>query len=165
MPRRRIWKDRVVNLTLVTASDGIPIRLTGATTPDPEDSKGMTMVRCLGRLNILPLSPGTANGRTRLFVGLGIVSEEAFVAAGASLPTLDSQQEQPSSGWLLRTEVVVVDSIIASDLAAIPLEFDIRSQRKLMYGVPYLATQNVALGATPFTVSVTGVVRTLFLMP
>ena len=89
-------------------------------------------------------------------LGVGMCSEE--VTAGSILVNLEG--EKPMSGWLWRRRVVVTENTRDTFRAMA----DIRSQRKLMYGEPRLFIgYNLNQGAA-FTVGVTGLIRSLYLM-
>jgi len=163
-PRRRIWKDRVVQASIVVDGE-ILVRLTGATEPDPVDSKGMTLVRSIGRLSAFAASPGAVNGSMDLFVGIGLTSEEAFGIGTTAVSSVQVEDENPPSGWLLRTDMVMHDSIDSYDHPAVMTEWDIRAQRRLMYMVPFLRLETIVVAGSGFTLSICGVVRSLYLLP
>jgi len=162
--RRRIWKDRVLVLSLTNDSESI-FRLTGATQPDPEDSKGMTLVRCIGKFDMKPLVQGAVNGASGMWFGVGITSEEAFGVGPTVVSSVQVEAEFPPSGWLYRSVSLVIDSVDAFDQPPVTIQWDIRAQRKLMYGVPFLRVENAEADPSGFTVLLCGIVRCLYLMP
>jgi len=164
MVRRRIWKDRVITSSVVSDSE-ILFRLTGATEPDPEDSKGMTLVRSIGILNVVPQNEGGVNGVQAFFVGIGLTSEEAFGIGTTAVSSVQVEAEAPPSGWLLRTVRQVVNSVDPYDHPSVVFEWDLRAQRKLMYGVPFLRLESVLVDGGASTMLIDGVVRSLYLLP
>jgi len=164
MPRRRIWKDRVVDFNLAVDGEFV-FRLTGAAEPDPEDSKGMTLVRCIGKVNSVPSLPGASNGAAEIFLGIGLTSEEAFGIGTTAISSVIVEAEAPPSGWLLRTVGVVVNSVDSQDMPALIQEWDLRAQRKLMYGVPFLRIENATMTGVGVSTVHSMVVRSLYLMP
>ena len=90
--------------------------------------------------------------------------QEAIQASSVSIPFPQEEDEFPSSGWLYRNIVPVLAD--ATPGFPVPIiDKDIRAQRKLMYGAPWIRFVNLNQQGTPFSVRVDGVIRCLYLLP
>ena len=160
--RRRQWVDTIVDEDI--PSGGLnPKQLIPAAFQD--EIKGLTIVRMVFGLDIIPLVPqaGSASVDLQLAgLGVGIVSDEA-VAAGA-LPDPLLEASEPVTGWLWRS-LFIVNEAVAGTAFLRRVELDLRSQRKMMYGTPQLLIGNTAVTGVAFTLSVRGIVRMLVLQP
>jgi len=153
--RRRLWSDRLIDEDTVVA--GVDEELLINPGDIDEIGKGSTLVRMIISLSIQPLAIVPVSVSTVIMsYGVGLTSPE--VTEGTINVGLEG--EVPSSGWLWRDRVVVRES------APIPLRlnFDIRSQRKLMYGEPRLFLANDADVGVSFIVRTKGIIRCLYLM-
>ncbi len=161
-PRRKTdWFDTIFSQDMANGSQNIQ-RLTPT-----GFSPGHTLTRMLISFSFVPNPLGVATGIQRLDFGIGIASEDAFVAG--AVPDANAPLEFPPRGWVLRDEVIVnsrLDGANGQDSTpVIRLTYDIRAQRMLDNGVLYVATNNVAGGGTAFTVAHFGFVRILMLLP
>ena len=127
--------------------------------------KGMTLVRILIQLSLYPSDVLDDAGVQRLAIGIGLAGQEAIQQSGSAIPNPETEDEFPPSGWLYR----VVHPVIADPTPGFPtpvLDKDLRAQRKLMYGAPFVRFVNInEQGATPFSVNIQGVIRCLYLLP
>jgi len=163
MARRRQWEDFAFDLDISSGAQSAPVALTRA---PAGEVKGLTLVRTIISLAVIPLDMGSISGAPvqQVYCGLGVTGEEAVNAGGSSVADPADPVEFPPSGWLYRDVRLVVDD----STPGYPwqrFEIDLRAQRKLMYGVPFLKFTNLPQQGTAFTISVVGCVRCLYLLP
>ncbi len=153
--RRRMWSDRFIDeITLTGAIDEELLFNPG----DLDIGKGSTLVRMIGDLSLAPNADvsGSTNSMI-LSLGIGLVSPE--VVEGSIQVGLEG--ELPMSGWLWRRRLVIQESNPVQKI----IEFDIRAQRRLMYGEPRLFISNDVNVGTTFSVRTNGLIRVLYLLP
>ena len=103
MARPRAWADRLVQVTLVDAALMTPLDLL----EDLPNAAVKTVSRVIGAITIVPSSTSaTSDYVSRIDVGIGVVSAEAFVAG--VVPDPQTQADSPTLGWLYRTRLVSV---------------------------------------------------------
>ena len=162
MARRRMWIDTVMNHTIAAGSTALTVVLTRGISDN--DLKGMTLVRVLLQLTYFPANLLDDTGVQRLAAGIGVSGQEAIQASSVSILSPQEEDEFPSSGWLYRNIVPVLAD--ATPGFPVPIiDKDIRAQRKLMYGAPWIRFVNLNQQGTAFSVRVDGVIRCLYLLP
>ena len=162
MPRRRQWIDTIMTHTVVPGNTSLTVVLTEGI-PD-NDVKGMTLVRTLIQLSLIPADLLDDTGVQRLAIGIGLAGQEAIATSGTAVAFPGVEDEFPSSGWLYRTmHAVLADATPGFSTPVI--DKDIRAQRKIMYGAPFIRFTNLDEQGTPFSVSIIGIIRCLYLLP
>ncbi len=156
MARKRIWAENVVNES-TTSSGADTLDLTAGL--GEIDFKGYTLVRMIIDLTLGPLVfAANSLDSQRMSLGVAMVSDEAAIAGAFPDP---NTTDRPLTGWLWRAQAPVSEDPSVGNTRIMA---DIRTQRKLMYGVPYLTIFNDAwTGAGPFEVQTAGIFRCLFL--
>ena len=160
--RKTAWQDTLIDATLVEAGQA-GISLLGDFTQI--DTEGMTLTRLLMRLTVQQVvsSIGTANETSLYDMGIGIIEQDAFAAA--VFPDPNVQNDQPPRGWVYRARVGL------TDVAAVPswdpqfLQEDLRGRRVVGNGELVLIHNNNASIGNGFTMHITGLIRSLFLLP
>ncbi len=154
--RRRQWTDRLIDESTANAAFDEEFLINPGDTDDI--GKGSTLVRMIGDMTVHPITIVNNSVDSMVFaMGIGLVSAE--VVAGSINVALEG--EIPMSGWLWRRRITVFQA----NMDSLRVEFDIRAQRKLMYGEPRLfLANNVGTGPT-FEVVTTGLIRSLYLLP
>jgi len=166
MARENVWFDTVLNDTSLAASAQEQVQLLPPNFDQFEQYKGMTLIRVLGKITITPVTPSGALGTQLVSAGIGIIGVEALTAGGAAVPSPEVADERPSTGWMWREQIVSQDA--AGDPASMTwpqFDFDIRTGRKLMYGIPTWVISNFDVVGTSFAVRYVGIVRALFKRP
>ena len=157
MPRRRGWQDFIISESTADGTQDTQLLL-GAEVDDP---KGLTVVRMVIGLSIVPAPPDVQSPLAvmRVSMGIGIISQEAALVAAYPDPNID--EDVPVTGWMWRWNGLV------PEVATVPvrIDLDIRSQRKLMYGSPYFIMNSNLDQETAFTVNTYGLIRVLYLYP
>jgi len=154
--RRRTWTDQFIDEVTAAASIDEDLLISEADLLDI--GKGSTLVRMIGNLTVHPSTISNDSLDSMVYsMGIGLVSPD--VVAGSI--DVSSESDTPMSGWLWR----VRETVFEANVDALRINFDIRAQRKLMYGEPRIfMANNVGTGPT-FSVTVTGIVRSLYLLP
>ena len=157
MPRRRQWEDFLFDLDLTNGSRSI----TDLTRVDADEAKGMTLVRIILKLEAVELAvDGEIAAAMMVSAGIGVTGLEAIDLGVTAVAHPGTATEIPPSGWMWRDRMLVISggqtrSVFTADL---------RSQRKLLYGGPFLTIANDPQQGTAFTISVVGIVRCLYLL-
>ena len=161
-PRRlTAWDDAEVSETLTSGATGTHELMQNVS--DPE-KRGCTLVRCIINLWLVPNVPGQVEGLQQLWIGISLVSDDAFVAG--ALPDVDDVADYPMGGWLLRRTVVTQDMVAnASNRVVTAVDLDLRAQRKMDRSTMVMSFLNQNRGGTPFTVRLVGLVRCLYKLP
>ena len=155
--RATVWADTLFSLTVMNGAQQVSSLHLGVLTTNMD----LTVVRTLIHLNISSDNPGFASGLQRVSLGIGVVSEEAFLAGVVPDPNVNT--DFPSRGWVWRDQQVVLDELLATGVVPLrDIKEDIASQRKLDKGELVLIVNNDALHGSPFDIIVTGIVRILF---
>ena len=154
--RRRQWLDFTIVEDTPSGSQDSNALIRG----DIEDTKGMTLIRIVIGLNIIPTTfVGDSVDAQLVTLGIGMMSLEA-TAAGL-FPDPQNETEQPVTGWLWRAQYVAVESPIHP---GVRVDLDLRSQRKVMYGQPVLVVSNDPQQGVAFNTTVIGLIRCLYLL-
>jgi len=163
MPNRRRtkWEDTHIATTIAAGATSLGVAIDG--TPSGDDAQGLTLTRMLGELSFMSTTVAGAWGVQVLTMGVGGSSRVAFTAD--SLPTPNSNVEQPPRGWVWKTSVAVAQNGAGAPVVMERVHFDIRAQRKLDGGRLWIVFVNVNLQGTSASVLVSGLIRVLFLLP
>ena len=158
--RRTDWMDTLITQNMSSGTQ-LLVRLTEAATTAP----GHTLTRLLFSMWFSVRTPHGVDGYQSMTMGIGIASEDAFVAP--AVPDPDAAGDAPPRGWVMRERVVIQDIVAASrsDPGPLWVQRDLRSQRRLDEGVLYAVFNNNALSGTAFNVEVHGLIRCLALLP
>ena len=159
--RRSAWTDSQMNTEVAEGSAGLTTDLDG--TLSVADSQGLTLTRLLIDLSFYSRVIAGAHGIQRVALGIGMCSREAFTAG--VVPDPESDVEFPARGWIYRTIFAVAQNGIGAPVIQRQLTLDLRAQRRLDNGRMFLRMVNTDISGTGFDVSMTGIVRALFLLP
>ena len=160
MARRTEWQDFIIDFDITS----------GGTSPvadlirgDVNETKGMTLIRTIIRLDISPAAPGaTTDSTQKVALGIGMFATAAEAIGVTALASPSVGTDKPLTGWLWRSHGIVVAEVSATAPYFIINE-DIRAKRKVMYGAPILVVSNLQLTNTAFSVTVLGIIRCLYL--
>ena len=159
------WFDQLELFDINSGDTHIGALLLGHITT-PSDSKGLTLTRLVGRMQFTAAVPNGAPGVMGLQFGIALAGEDAIAEGEAALSNINVDTEQPPSGYLIRDEIGVSGSSTASRPPSIgEIKFDIRAQRKLMYGEPYFTVFSQLITGTAFSVRAFGFIRALYRLP
>jgi len=157
MPRKTEWQEFNISEDTVNATQDRHLLVNEIT---GHSNKGMTLTRMLLKWDIYPAAYIVDSVDASAYSwGIAMISEEMFAAGVFPDP---NSADQPLTGWLARGCAIVQEN---ANTQAIHIDEDVHTQRKLMYGSPYLIINNdVALG-TAFNVLSAGIVRMLYKLP
>ncbi len=160
--RPRTWSD--VRIAQSTAAGGSNSTVDLGIQVNDRDVR--TAVRIILDLCIFPDDRNAAvDGVAQIEVGIGVASEEAFVAN--VVPDPRSQAEYPALGWLYMTSKCLIfnnSSGTIEEWVFPEWHADIRANRKVDKGRLYLTWDNTTVDGAGFTVTMVGRARTLFLL-
>ena len=162
MPARTVWIDTRVNEAVVTGTP-FAISLMGTAGASQSRFDALTLTRTIIGLDVAAVVHDSGEGSARIALGIGVASEEAFVAG--TLPDPDVDNDHPTRGWVWRAQYRIW--AFAADQPAIfdrRVDLDIRAQRKLENGVAYLNGVNSTQEGAAVGVQVVGFIRTLWLI-
>ena len=155
--RRRQWQDNLINEDTPSVGQDNAVLLAG----DIDDTKGMTLVRTILRLDVLATSPAIDNVDVQtVTMGIGMISAEAL--AISVFPDPNNATDIPLSGWLWRWCGCIIENSNGGGIVRI--DVDLRTQRKVMYGSPVLIINNDPQTGTAFNVRTIGLIRCLYLL-
>ncbi len=161
--RGRVWTDLDVDENHVGGGIGLKDLLVNAEV----DLQTKTVIRCIGRLLVIPSVVANATvSAQRMTLGIGVISRESFAAAGTSVPNPGLAVEAPITGWYFKDAATLVNQQDSGTVEAWHFpEFlwDIRAARRVDRGIFFLRFQNNDLLAGTTTVKVVGLVRCLVL--
>ena len=159
MARRAAWADRLMDDSL---TNGAQLIFDLMPSLDIDERTNITVVRQIIDLTLTPEPTSGVVGTMRADFGIGLVSVDAQVAGAVPEPSV--QTDRPSQGWLWRWRGVVLD-----DTTQVPINTrvmaDLRAKRRVSSGVLVMIADGTAISGTAFVVNVTGIIRTLFLLP
>ena len=161
--RPRIWVDTRVDVNLAAAGVDLTDLLVNAVV----DVQSRTIIRWIGRIICVPSVVANATvSLQRCSVGVGVVSRDAFAAAGAAVPSPAIMTEFPTQGWVYRDIAVLVNQQDSGTVEAwhFPeFRFDIRASRKVDRGVAFLKLENADFLAGTTSIKFAGILRCLTL--
>ncbi len=164
MPRHRLWGDRNISVTLVPTVSQQLVLLANLSGGDTK-----TLVRLIGRLVAQPNDlVAQVDGSMVVDIGIGVVTDQAFAVAGASMPDPTLAAQQPARGWLYKQQMVVTKEHATGTTNEFThidtLQFDLKAARKVDRGTLFVRFEaNNLTGASPFDVRLAGVIRALCL--
>ena len=157
-PRRAMtWADTLLDETM---SVGGSAQISLSSTLDPDERRGATITRLIGCLTFYADDAIEFSGDIALDMGIGVASQEAFTA-GATSDVSDSAAV-PVRGWLYRCRQIITTGV--STAVPHPLvrwNFDVRSQRRLDTGEPFVLLDPLVLAGTGSVTTVAGSIRML----
>ena len=159
-----LWADQILN-EAVAGGGGRDISFLGLASLTAIDRRlaKITLIRTIIGIDIQPTVPDSGEGDQLLAIGIGLVSDEADTTASTANPA--SENEHPTKGWIWRTQYRVY-AVAAGDQNRHPLrvDLDIRAQRKLDNGRMALMLANTDNQGVSTAITVTGVIRMLYMV-
>ena len=137
--------------------------MTGMTFPQTRRDR-MTLLRTIIGLDVARLTHDSGEGSEQVFFGIAIATQEAFDAGAASLPSPFVMTEFPRLPWVWRAAYRTYG--FAADQPAVfnqRIDLDIRAKRKLENGQAYLNVVNTTFEGSSSVVTVSGIIRQLWL--
>ena len=162
MPGKMLWIDTLLEDLVLSAGQGAR-DLTAQFSSEETRLAQMTLMRTIMRFDIAYTVHDSGEGSQRVGIGIGIESQEAF-AAGIH-PDPVTIGDFPIRGWVYRGIWRVFG--FAADQPAVDVarvDLDLRSRRKLESGLCFFVIDNRAVEGVASAISVTGIVRQLWLV-
>ena len=159
MARRADWQDTFIGLDVASGAQSITSLMGNQAAPD---QRGVTVVRSIFRFHLIPPT-AASDGYTAITCGIGVVSQEGF-AAGV-VPDPQVMTDRPPRGWLFREMAVVTAAASMVTGRSQEMMGDLRGKRKVDNGELVVIFNSDHIGGTAFTVTLRGIVRTVFLLP
>jgi len=160
----RIWIDSFVNETVSVAGGDLQSLMSGVT-PAQTRFDQMTLLRTLIGLDIARTVHDSGEGSELLAIGIGIASQTAFALGLTGVSDPEIATDFPTRGWVWRAKYRTFG--FAADQPAVfvrRVDLDIRAMRKLENGEAYIVMGLTALEGVSSAVSVTGLIRQLWLV-
>jgi len=158
----RLWIDTDAGLSLASGAVGRLTLMTGV--PAASDRfHQMTLLRTIIGIDIAYTVHDSGEGSQIVSVGIGIASQDAFAAGATAGPQTDL--DFPTRGWVWRARYRVFG--FAADQPAVfvrRVDLDLRSQRKLENGEGYFTGFNAANEGVATAVTISGMIRQLWLV-
>jgi len=156
-----LWVDTLPNMT-IAAGTQINIDLLDTLAQSRVDR--MTLLRTVIGLDIARLTHDSGEGSQQVFIGIGQVAD-TIPLGGADMPDPFVMTEFPSRGWLWRAAYRVYG--FAADQPAVfnaRIDLDLRAKRKLENGRMVMMARNTPFEGVDTVVTVSGVVRQLWML-
>ena len=157
-----VWLDTLIDQQVGTGGQDTQ-GLMGTHAPATLRLSGLTLLRTIIGIDVAHLIHDSGEGSQDVTMGIGVASQEAFVAS--AIPDPNQTDDYPPRGWIWRARYRTYG--FAADQAAVfnqRIDKDIRSRRKLDNGECYFVTNNSADQGTTGTINVIGLIRQLWLI-
>ena len=158
-PRRQLkWATTNLNASVISGGEAL-FDLNQVLAASQEEES--TLVRTITCFQLVPVSPaGTSANQMLCGLGIGVASREGFDASAIADPSVSG--EEPIQGWVWKCMYWVPENVL-NGAEPVLIEKDLRAQRKIGKGVPFLKFSNdPGAGVAPFTMRLVGIVRTLY---
>lgn len=163
MPKT-LWVDQNINEQVSSSGNNLETLM-----PQADDVltrfTGLTLLRTIIGLDVAHLIHDSGEGSQRVFMAIGIATQEAFTLGFTALPEPANVEQFPTRGWIWKH--VCRTYGFAADQPAVfnrRVDLDLRSQRRIQNGeLMFIANNNPEEGVAT-TVLVSGLIRTLFLV-
>jgi len=162
MPGRMLWIDTAF-VQAVASAGTAAVSMTQQFSDAESRLVQMTLMRTIIGMDVGATVHDSGEGSTRFDFGIGVVSQAAF--AVPTLPSPAIVTEFPIRGWVIR-ERHRLFAFAADDPTIFTrrIERDLRSRRKLENGEMFIRFDNTAQEGTSVAITVTGLVRQLWLV-
>ncbi len=161
--RPSVWVDTGIDENLATGGTKEIDLLANAVV----DLQTKTIIRWIGRILVVPSVVANSTISIQACgLGIGVVSRDAFAAAGAAVPDPLVMTEFPIEGWVIRDRSTLVNQQDSGTVEAwhFPeFRFDIRASRKVDRGIAMLRLSQLDLIAGTTAVKFSGQIRCLVL--
>jgi len=162
MPGRMLWIDTLLNDAVASGGQFARDLTTQFSTEETRLAQ-MTLMRTIMGVDLAYTVHDAGEGSQLFALGLGVESQEAF-AAGVH-PDPFTTGDFPTRGWVFRGVWRVFG--FAADQPAVftaRIDKDIRARRKLENGLSFIVGDNLALEGAASAITVTGIIRQLWLV-
>ena len=159
-----LWVDTLPNMTIASGARSHVDLLSQGFAFRPGRADRMTLTRTIIGLDLAWLTHDSGEGSQQIFVGVGIISDQAFSAGDAGVPDPFVMADFPARGWIWRAAYRVYG--FAADQPAVfnrRIDLDIHGQRKLENGTVFVTATNTPFEGVASVVTVSGIVRQLWL--
>jgi len=160
--RKTFWLDDIVSATLVPATQN-PVNLT--TTLSVADRRGLTLVRMIYSIWIIPVDHVDTDTVQTCFMGTGLIESDAVTAG--TLPDPNIEGDFPGRGWVVRDMVMYRSPAgVAGNLILGNFKGDIRAMRTIHQTEELLMifiTESIA--GTAQSARLEGMIRCLWKLP
>ena len=164
MPGKTVWVDTMLDLQVGNGSSNAVSLITDLSFVEIRMSQ-LTVMRTIIGIDVAHLIHDSGEGSQDVSIGIGVASQDAFSAGGASLPDPAVQGDFPTRGWVWRARFRVYG--FAADQAAVfnrRIDLDIRARRKLDNGESFIKVTNTVDQGTSGTINAIGLIRQLWLV-
>ena len=161
-PRRQLkWATDNINVSITSGNRFDSDLNTSLEASQEQDS---TLVRTIICLRVLPVDITAELPANAMLVsiGIGVLGEDALGAGGAAVPNPAVAGEDPIQGWLYKCGLQWIVQAANAQAGMWNIVVDIRAQRKVGNGVPFVTFSNDPGAGTPFTMRFVGTIRTLY---
>jgi len=158
-----LWADQILSVPVAGAS-ALNRSFLGLSALSALDRRiqRFTLIRTIVGIDIMPTVRDSGEGDQLVSIGIAVVSEET-AATGSPDPSVED--EHPLRPWVWRAQFRVFASAVDDqNVVRVRADVDLHSQRKLENGRPALLIRNVDNQGTSTPISVTGLIRMLYLI-
>ena len=160
MPGRRqtVWTDALVSIFIAEGAQAA-VNILASTSVS---TSGATLIRTVYDLFWTSETVAGPWGVSHEDYGIGVESVEAFNAAAHPDPNTDG--DFPTRGWVLRGRMVSSQSVGGGQIVH-RVSGDLHAMRKIDRGTLFFVANHNSIGGTTYTVRVSGLIRSLLLLP
>jgi len=161
MPRHRTWSTKLISDSFGVSGTQIIEDLLVISPINPVQ----TVARIVVHLGLfLTDIVSVVDGTVEVDLGIGVASEEAFLAGVVPDPNVES--ETPARGWLWRDRLWISYGAVADRdrYWAGEVRADLRAMRKVDRGILYMVSQVSTVSGTFDPVTMIGLVRSMILV-
>jgi len=163
VPRHMRWLDKRVNIQIAEASQ--TLLEIGTEQLEANERRGLTLTRMLIHLWVSDAATiETALGSQMVDLGIAVIDADALSASVVPDPAVE--EDFPPRPWVWRDQVYCrsPETIVAPFLFP-EIKVEVSSQRKLGNGAMVLVVDSNRANGIAFTVRVTGLIRSGYLLP
>ena len=154
------WVDTLISNTLAADAQDVFSLMTGVSTAE---TRNWTLLRTIILLDLAATVHDASEGDSRVDIGIGITSQEAFAAGVVPDPNVGT--DKPTRGWIFRGRYRYYQFAAGvNDVYSVHVDKDIRSRRKLENGEAYLNWVNTSINGVAVA-RLVGLIRMLWLIP
>ena len=158
-----VWFDTLLNDAVASAAqEVIGMGPPGASVTERRVQR-YTLIRSILSFDIMPTVRDSGEGDQLVTLGMGVVSTES--AAAGNVPDPETPTDYPIRGWVWRNRYRIYASAVDDqNVDHVRVEVDLRGKRKIENGEMVLITKNSSNQGTATVVTLSGIIRLLYLV-
>ena len=158
-----LWFDTLLNDDVASAAQVVILMGAPGASVTERRVQQYTLLRSILSFDIMPTVRDSGEGDQQVSLGMGVVSTES--AASAAVPDPETPTDYPIRGWVWRNRYRIYASAADDqNVDHVRVETDLRGKRKIENGQMVLIVKNTSNQGTATPVTLTGIIRLLYLV-